>query len=318
MSSTKPTLRLGTRGSPLALAQAETAKSMLTQAHPDLATPGAVEIVAIKTTGDVEQKRRLAEIGGKGLFTKELEDALNDGRIDVAVHSMKDVPTWLPEGLDIPAILPREDPRDAWFCDKADSIAALPEGAVVGTASMRRQAQVMALRPDLKVVNFRGNLQTRLRKLRAGDVDATMLALAGLHRTGLTGQATAILSTDEILPAVAQGAIGLEVRGADKRSRELVAAVDHGPSALRVRTERACLEVLDGSCRTPIGVLAEFEDGERSLRLRALLADPEGAQVWRTERRGPVAEADSMARDAGAELRAAAGKAFFEALADLF
>jgi len=319
MSTRSPVLRLGTRGSPLALAQAETAKARLAAAHPELADADAVEIVVIKTTGDIEQKRRLAEIGGKGLFTKELEDALHDGRIDVAVHSMKDVPTWLPAGLAIAAILPREDPRDAWFCNACDSIRGLPQGAVVGTASLRRQAQVLALRSDLTVVNFRGNLGTRLRKLAEGEVDATMLALAGLRRMGMADRATAVLDTDEMLPAVGQGAIGLEVRADDSRARELVAAIDDPPSALRVQAERACLDVLDGSCRTPIGVLCEASDDPmREVRLRALVAAPDGSRCWRAERRGTAAEAEALARDAGHELRAAAGDAFFEALADLF
>jgi hydroxymethylbilane synthase len=319
MSDSHAPLRLGTRGSPLALAQAEQTKRLLAAAHPDLAAEDAIEIVVIKTTGDVEQKRRLAEIGGKGLFTKELEDALRDGRCDVAVHSMKDVPTWLPEGLEIPAILEREDHRDAWFCDKARSVAELPEGAVVGTASLRRQAQLMALRPDLQVINFRGNVQTRMRKLAEGEVDATLLAMAGLRRMGMQDQATAVLSPDELLPAVAQGAIGLEIRSDDARARDVLAPLDHGESHLRVRAERACLEVLDGSCRTPIGVLAELDGGaDGRIRLRALVAEPDGSQAWRTERTGPAADADALARDAGAELRAAAGEGFFERLADLF
>jgi hydroxymethylbilane synthase len=319
MADSHAPLRLGTRGSPLALAQAEQTKRLLAEAHPALAGEDAIEIVVIKTTGDVEQKRRLAEIGGKGLFTKELEDALRDGRCDVAVHSMKDVPTWLPEGLEIPAILEREDHRDAWFCDKAASVAELPDGAVVGTASLRRQAQLMALRPDLQVVNFRGNVQTRMRKLAEGEVDATLLAMAGLRRMGMQDQATAVLSPDELLPAVAQGAIGLEIRSDDARTRDLLAPLDHGESHLRVRAERACLEVLDGSCRTPIGVLAELDGGTQGqIRLRALVAEPDGSAAWRTERTGPAADADALARDAGAELRAAAGEAFFERLADLF
>jgi hydroxymethylbilane synthase len=319
MTDAPTRLRLGTRGSPLALAQAEEAKRRLEAAHPALAAEGGIEIIVVKTTGDIEQKRRLAEIGGKGLFTKELEDALHDGRIDAAVHSMKDVPTWLPEGLTIPAMLPREDPRDAWFCDHGDSIAALPAGSVVGSASMRRQAQILAQRPDLKVVNFRGNLQTRLRKLHDGEVQATLLALAGLERMGMADQATAVLSTDELLPAVGQGAIGIEVRADHPAVAALIAAVDDPATSLRVHAERACLDVLDGSCRTPIGVLAEFTDtAGDEIRLRALVAAPEGDRTWRAERHGPATEAEALARDAGAELRAAAGEAFFESLADLF
>ena len=319
MAHTHRPLRLGTRGSKLALAQAYETKAKLEAAHPELAAEGRIEVVEVKTTGDIEQKRRLAEIGGKGLFTKELEDALRDRRVDVAVHSMKDVPTWLPEGLEIPAILPREDPRDAWFCDKAASISELPEGATVGTSSLRRQAQVMALRPDVSVVNFRGNLQTRLQKLREGQVDATMLALAGLRRMGIAEDATAILSTDELLPAVAQGAVGLEIRGDDEWARELIGAIDHTASRLRVVTERACLEELHGSCQTPIGVLCEYTDEARQhIRLRALLAEPDGSNAWRVERAGPLSDADALARDAGRELRGAAGEAFFERHADLF
>lgn len=318
MSTNQSRLRLGTRGSPLALAQAEEAKARLAAAWPELAAPDAIEIVVVKTTGDIEQKRRLAEIGGKGLFTKELEDALIDGRIDAAVHSMKDVPTWLPDGLAIAAMLERADPRDAWFSPHAATIADLPDGAVVGTASLRRQAQVLARRPDVTVVNFRGNLQTRLAKLRAGEVHATMLALAGLQRSGMADQATAVLSTDEMLPAVGQGAIGIEVRADDTGSRDLVAAADHGPSTLRVRAERACLEVLDGSCRTPIGVLCELSDGGAEARLRALVADPDGGRFWRGERTGPSDRAERLGRDLGGELRNAAGESFFANLADTF
>ena len=310
-------LRLGTRGSPLALAQAEEAKRRLGAAHPDLVAADAIEIVVVKTTGDIEQKRRLAEIGGKGLFTKELEDALHDGRIDAAVHSMKDVPTWLPEGLTIPAMLPRVDPRDAWFSDHGDSIAALPAGSVVGSASLRRQAQILAQRPDLKVVNFRGNLQTRLRKLREGRVQATLLAMAGLDRMGMADKATTVLATDELLPAVGQGAIGIETRRDDTATLARVAAVNHAETHRRVCAERACLDVLDGSCRTPIGVLGELTPGD-GFRLRALVAEPDGTRIWRAERTGPVGDAEALARDAGAQLRAEAGEAFFEALADLF
>jgi hydroxymethylbilane synthase len=232
---------------------------------------------------------------------------------------MKDVPTWIPEGLEIVSVLPREDPRDAWFCSRANSIAELPAGSVVGTSSLRRQAQVMAQRPDVQVVNFRGNLQTRMRKLTDGEVDATMLALAGIRRMGMAEQATAILSTDELLPAVAQGAIGLEIRADDARTRELVTAISDAPSYLRVMTERACLEELEGSCQTPIGVLAEYTDpAQQQVRLRALLAEPDGSDAWRVERSGAVSEADAMARDAGRELRAAAGEDFFRRHADLF
>ncbi len=315
-----PRLRLGTRGSPLALAQAREVRARLAAAHAELEPEAAVEIVVIKTTGDAVQDRTLAEIGGKGLFTKEIEEALLDGRIDAAVHSMKDVPTWLPEGLAIGTVLPREDPRDALFSARGDSLAALPAGAVVGTASLRRQAQVLLARPDVKVVPFRGNVQTRLRKLAEGEVDATLLAVAGLKRLGLAERITAVLEPEVMLPAVAQGAIGVETRADDGDTRGFLEALNDRTSALRVAAERACLEVLDGSCRTPIAALAETvgaesgEDGEE-IRLRALVCMPDGSEAHRAERRGTIADAVALGRDAGAELRAAAGPAFFAALA---
>ena len=311
--SSKARLRLGTRGSPLALAQAQEVRGRLAAAHDELAAEGALEIVVIKTSGDKIQDRTLAEIGGKGLFTKEIEDALLQGAIDVAVHSMKDVPTWLPEGLAITAVLPREDPRDAFFSNRGARLADLPAGAVVGTASLRRQAQVLMARPDLKVVPLRGNVGTRLRKLAEGQADATLLAMAGLKRLGEAGRVTAPLEPEEMLPAVAQGAIGLEARVADERTGAWLAALDHRETAARVGAERACLEVLDGSCRTPIAALAELEGAE--LRLRALVAMPDGSRAHRAERRGPAADAEALGRDAGAELRGAAGPAFFAALA---
>ncbi len=315
-----PRLRLGTRGSPLALAQAREVRARLAAAHAELEPEAAVEIVVITTTGDTVQDRTLAEIGGKGLFTKEIEEALLEGRIDAAVHSMKDVPTWLPEGLAIAAVLPREDPRDALFSARGDSLAALPAGAVVGTASLRRQAQVLLARPDVKVVPFRGNVQTRLRKLAEGEVDATLLAVAGLKRLGLAERITTVLEPEVMLPAVAQGAIGVETRADDADTHGFLEALNDRISALRVAAERACLEVLDGSCRTPIAAFAEIagaETGEDSgeMRLRALVCLPDGSAAHRTERRGTIADAVALGRDAGAELRAAAGPAFFAALA---
>ncbi|MDX1711079.1 MAG: hydroxymethylbilane synthase [Rhodovibrionaceae bacterium] len=316
--STTPMIRLGTRGSRLALLQAEEVRRRLTAANPELAVEGAVEVVVIRTTGDRVTDRALAEIGGKGLFTKEIEEALADGRIDAAVHSMKDVPTWIPDGMALAAILPREDVRDAYFSPHGPTLLDLPAGAVVGSASLRRQAQVLAARPDVQVSILRGNVETRLRKLAAGEVDATLLAVAGLNRLGLAERIESRLDPQDMLPAVAQGAIGLEIRADDARTRDLVAPLDHQESALCVLAERACLEVLDGSCRTPIGVLAELEDGGDSLRLRALLAEPDGSRLWRSERRGAPRDAVELARDAGRELRAAAGEDFFERLADLF
>ena len=309
-------IRLGSRGSPLALAQAEEVRRRLAAAHPDLAAPGAVAITVIRTTGDRVRDRPLADIGGKGLFTKEIEQALADGHIDAAVHSMKDVPTWLPEEFEIAAILPREDPRDAFFSEKAQDLKALPSGAVVGTASLRRQAQVLALRADLKVTMLRGNVETRLRKLRDGEVDATLLAVAGLNRLEMAREATALLSPEEMLPAAGQGAIGLEMRRHDRQTKAWLEALDDSKSHGQVVAERACLAVLDGSCRTPIGVLAETDD-EAGLRLRALVASPDGEKLFRTEHRGASADALSLGQEAGQELRSRAGKDFFDALAEL-
>jgi hydroxymethylbilane synthase len=307
-------LRIGTRGSPLALAQAHEVRDRLAARFDELASDGAVEIVVIKTTGDRIQDRTLADAGGKGLFTKEIEEALLDGRIDAAVHSMKDVPTWLPNGLGITAVLPREDPRDAVFSARGGGLGDLPAGAVVGTASLRRQAQVLLARPDLKVAPLRGNVQTRLRKLAEGEVDATLLALAGLRRLGEAARASAVLSPEEMLPAVAQGAIGVETRLDDARTCDWMRGIDDPASALRVTAERACLEVLDGSCRTPIAGLAEISESGAEMSLRALVCLPDGTEAHRATRQGAPDDAARLGREAGEELRAAAGPAFFAAL----
>ena len=312
MSARAP-LRIGTRGSPLARYQAGAVRDALVAAHAHLAEPGALEITIIRTTGDAVRDRTLADIGGKGLFTKEIEQALLDGAVDMAVHSMKDVPTWLPDGLAIPCLLAREDPRDALVAGGVASISALAQGAVVGTSSVRRQAQLLSKRPDLEVVLFRGNVGTRLRKFRAGEVDATLLALAGLRRLALVDEAGAVpLDPAEMLPAVGQGAIGVECRAGDDRVRELLAPLDHAPTATAIAAERALLAALDGSCRTPIAGLGEL-DGAGGLRLRALVARPDGSAVHTTERRGPVSEAVALGADAGRELRVAAGPGFFDA-----
>ena len=304
-----PVLRIGSRGSPLALAQVEQVKARLAGAWPELAERGAVAVEIIRTTGDRIQDRPLSEAGGKGLFTKEIEEALLAGTIDLAVHSMKDMPTVIPDGLEIACLLPHEDPRDALIAGVA-SLAELPQGAVVGTSSLRRKAQVLARRRDLKVVDFRGNVDTRLRKLERGEVQATLLALAGLKRLGLEGRASAVLSTEEMLPAVAQGAIGIETRIGDTRLRAILAPLHHAPTARAVTAERALLGVLDGSCRTPIAALAVGRTFGR-LRLDALIATTDGSQVLRTAREGPEADAAEMGRDAGEELRRDGGPGFF-------
>lgn len=305
-------IRIGTRGSPLALAQAHMVRNALMAAHAHL-TAAAVEIVVISTQGDRILDRPLAEIGGKGLFTEEIEAGLLKGSIDLAVHSLKDMPAKLPPGLDLIAMLEREDPRDAFLSPKAARLMDLPEGAVVGTASLRRQAQVRMLRPDLRVVSFRGNVQTRLKKLADGQVDATLLALAGLKRLGMAHVAQEILQPAQMLPAVAQGIITVEGRADDERIRALIAPLDHRPSHLCALAERALLARLDGSCRTPIAALATL-DGD-TLRLRARLLSPDGRQCFETSRDGAAADAVRLGDDAGQELRAQAGEDFFARLA---
>ena len=314
MSANHQPVRIGTRGSPLALVQARMVRDGLAMAHPDLRGADDIQIVPIKTTGDAVQDRKLMEIGGKGLFTKEIEEALLDGRIDCAVHSMKDMPTWLPDGLVIGAMLAREDARDALLARTGKRIAELPRGATVGTASLRRQAQLLALRPDLQVVALRGNVETRLRKLAAGEADATLLAVAGLKRLGLLDRAAAIIDSGEILPAVGQGAIGIEMRAGDARLRALLAPLDHPATTRCVTAERACLAELDGSCHTPIAAYAELAADGRSLRLRSLIALPDGTAVHRDEREGSAADPVALGRAAGRLLKAAAEPAFFAAV----
>ena len=312
MATTLPSpdqpLKIGTRGSPLALAQAHETRARLMAAHglPE----AAFEIAVIKTTGDRVTDRPLAEIGGKGLFTKEIEEALLAGAIDIAVHSMKDMPTILPAGLAIACLLPREDVRDAFVSLTHANLAAMPEGAVVGTSSLRRRAQLLNRRPDLRVVEFRGNVQTRLRKLADGVAEATFLACAGLHRLGRAEAIRAAISPDEMLPAIAQGAIGIEARGDNAAAEALLAPIHHAPTATRLAAERAFLAALDGSCRTPIGGLAEIT-GE-DLRFRGEIIRPDGSERLATERRGPLADAAAMGTDAAEELRARAGPGFFE------
>lgn len=302
-------LRIGTRGSPLALAQAIETRDRLAAAFPELAGEGAIAIVTFKTEGDRILDRTLSAAGGKGLFTKEIEQALLDGTVDLAVHSMKDVPTSLPDGLTITAYLPREDHRDAWFSPKAASLDALPAGSVVGTASLRRQAIVLMRRPDLKVVPFRGNVQTRLRKLEEGLVDATLLALAGLNRLGLADRATGILSEEQMLPAVAQGAIGIETRIGDDRTNAYIRTLNCPETELRVVAERGVLATLDGSCRTPIAALAQI-NGD-AISLKALVIRPDGQQWFTTGRTGHKADAHAMGIDAGQELKSRLPAAFF-------
>ncbi|MBC7952057.1 MAG: hydroxymethylbilane synthase [Rhodospirillaceae bacterium] len=305
-----PLLTIGTRGSPLALAQTHETRDRLAAAWPELAAEGAIAIQIIQTTGDLVQNRPLAEIGGKGLFTKELDESMMEGRIDLAVHSMKDVPTSLPDGIVLPCILPREDVRDAFLSLTAKSLADLPAGAVIGSASLRRASQILHKRPDLKVVNFRGNVQSRLRKLSEGVVDATLLAMAGLNRLGLSQHATCALETDDMLPAVAQGAIGITCRADDAQAHKYLAALNHPESMIRITAERAFLLTLDGSCRTPIAALAEL-DGD-NISFRGLIISPDGVTVHATSRQGKASDAAAMGKDAGEEMLKVAGPGFFD------
>ena len=305
--SPAPLLRIGTRGSPLALAQAHELRARLAAAL--AVAPDAIAIHVIKTTGDMIQNRPLVDIGGKGLFTKEIEQALLDRAIDVAVHSAKDIPAVLPDGLMLAACLPREDARDAFISRKAATLMGLADGAVVGTASPRRQALVKRLRRDLAVVPFRGNVETRLKKLDAGEVDATLLAMAGLKRLGLAAAATAPLDLDDFLPAVGQGVIALETRIDDDATRVRLAAIDDADAATALAAERAFLAVLEGSCRTPIAGHARIVAG--ALRFRGLIARPDGSASFDAERFGGIADAASLGHDAGRELRERAGAGFF-------
>jgi hydroxymethylbilane synthase len=301
-------LRIGSRGSPLALAQAREVTARLAAAAAAL-DPDRIEVKVFRTTGDVLVDRPLADAGGKGLFTKEIEEALLAGAIDLAVHSSKDLPTFLPTGLNIAGFLPREDPRDVFISHKAKTLADLPPGARVGSASPRRQAMIKRLRPDLSVVVLRGNVETRLRKLDSGEVDATLLAAAGLKRLGLLSAATAILDVDEFLPAVGQGAIAIETRTDDHKTRSLVATVDDADTATALAAERAFLAILDGSCRTPIGGHAQVS--RDSVRFRGMILKPDGSEALEVEREGPRASAADLGADAGRELRDRAGPDFF-------
>jgi hydroxymethylbilane synthase len=305
-------IRIGTRGSKLALAQAYELRDRLIRAHG--LDEDDFEMVIIKTSGDIIQDRPLSEVGGKGLFTKEIEEALLDGGIDLAVHSMKDMPTKLPDGLGIPCYLPREDVRDAFISLRVGSLAALPKNAVLGTSSLRRQAQVKRLRPDLKVITYRGNVDTRLRKLEEGVADATLLAFAGLKRLGLEERVTALIETDDMLPAVAQGAIGVETREGDERMAGLLAALNDADTTTCVACERAFLAVLDGSCRTPIAGLAELTAGG-GLRFRGEILTPDGRQRYHTEISGARTDSAAIGEEAARALLGKAGPDFFAAVA---
>ncbi|MDP0927484.1 hydroxymethylbilane synthase [Paracoccus onubensis] len=303
-------LKIGTRGSKLALAQAYELRARVMAAH-DLPAE-AFEIVVIRTTGDRVTDRPLKEIGGKGLFTKEIEEALAEGGIDIAVHSMKDMPTVQPDGMVIDCLLPREDARDAFVSPHVGSIVELPEGAVVGSSSLRRRAQLAHRRPDLRLVEFRGNVQTRLQKLEDGVAVATFLAMAGLSRLDMLHVARSPIDPAEMLPAVAQGAIGIERRSDDDGIAALLRPVNDVETAQRVAAERAFLARLDGSCQTPIAGYAELQ-GTR-LSLRGEILRPDGSQALAGTREGEIADGPAMGRDLAEELLTRAGQGFFDHL----
>jgi hydroxymethylbilane synthase len=294
-----PRLKIGTRGSPLALAQARETRARLMAAHG--IAENQIEIVTITTTGDRIRDRPLSEIGGKGLFTKEIEEALLSGDIHLAVHSMKDMPAQLPGGLTIAALLPREDARDAFLSPVANTIVNLPEAAIVGSSSVRRSAQLSRLRSDLRVVQFRGNVETRLRKLADGVAQATILAAAGLNRLGLAQHITSLIPIDQMLPAVAQGAIGVEIREEDTKTRTLLAAINHHETEIVVTCERAFLAALDGSCRTPLAGHATISNNIVSFHGQALTND--GTHCFEATRRGAPADAARLGAEAGQEVK---------------
>lgn len=301
-------LKIGTRGSPLALAQAYETRQRLCQAF-DL-DESAFEIIVIKTTGDKVLDRPLKEIGGKGLFTREIEEDMLSGKIDIAVHSMKDMPVLQPVGLLLDTYLPREDVRDAFVSDTFDGIADLPAGTVVGTSSLRRKAQLQNKRPDLKVVEFRGNVQTRLKKLADGVASCTFLAMAGLNRLDMAHVAKSAVAVEDMLPAVAQGAIGIERRESDLNTAGLLEAIHDTPTGQRLSAERAFLKELDGSCETPIAGLAELQGGQ--IHLRGEVLRPDGSEAINDHATAPIEDAAILGQELAQKLLAKAGEGFFD------
>jgi hydroxymethylbilane synthase len=302
------TLKIGTRGSPLALAQAHETQARLMEAHGMPAE--AFEVVVISTSGDRIQDRPLSEAGGKGLFTKEIEEALLAGTIDIAVHSSKDMPTVLPDGLELSAFLPREDARDAFIGKAVKRIVDLPQGAKVGSSSLRRQALIRRMRPDLDVVMFRGNVQTRLRKLEEGVAEGTILAYAGLKRLGLGHVVTDLMPLDAFPPAPGQGAIGIETRIGDSAVEQMLSAIHDVPTGQALACERAFLAALDGSCRTPIAGYATISGGK--LVFAGLIISPDGKQSHEVKAEGLALDAADIGTDAARMVRVKAGETFFD------
>eukprot|EP01031_Cornospumella_fuschlensis_P039783 gene39783-48437_t len=312
MQDGQPIVRIGTRGSPLALAQAYETKRLLGLHFPELAREGAIEIRKIMTKGDSILNQALSEIGGKGLFTKELDTALLENEVDICVHSMKDVPTWLPDGTVLPCNLVREETNDVFISKKYKSLSDVPNGSIIGSASLRRQAQLLAKNPTLQVVNFRGNVQTRLKKIENDVVDATLLALAGLKRLGMHElvEQSQVITWEDMLPAVAQGAIGIQCRSDDKNALSLLAALNHADTKAAVDCERAFLGTLDGNCRTPIAGQAKIVNGK--LVFQGLISKPDGSDMIRVAMDGEVKDAAALGHKAGNEIRRIAGDKFAE------
>ena len=307
-------IKIGTRGSPLALVQARAVKTKLLEAHSDL-DEGQIEIRVIKTSGDRILDRHLMTAGGKGLFTKEIEEALLQGDINCAVHSSKDMPTKLPEGLYLSTFLPREDPRDAFISRKFSHFLDLPRNAIVGTASLRRRAQALKVRPDLKIVTFRGNVQTRLKKLEAGEADATFLALSGLNRLGMADIATEKLPLADFLPAPAQGAVTVEIREGDEAMAAWLGPLHCEKTAIEVAAERAFLAALDGSCRTPLAAHAALHQNE--ILMHGQLFSLDGTQVFErhASAKGNLNAAAQLGAEVGGQIKDEAGTDFFTRLA---
>jgi hydroxymethylbilane synthase len=301
------TIKIGTRSSQLALAQAVEVKQRLMSAHGDNTIK--VEIVEISTKGDRILDRALSEIGGKGLFTEEIEQQLLAGDVDIAVHSTKDMPTALPEGLELSCFLPREAPADVFISNKASSIKELPQGAVIGSASLRRQALIRRMRPDIKVITFRGNVQTRLRKLKEGQVDATLLAQAGLNRLNMQDIITSILPVDSFPPAPGQGVICIESREGDDAIKNLLSPLNDADTVIALGAERSFLATLDGSCRTPLAGYAYLESGQ--LQFHGMILSPDGQEMFETYRSSNPDNAQKIGKEAALELREQAGETFF-------
>lgn len=304
-------LSIGTRGSPLALQQANDVKEKLLSAHGGLSADD-IKIVVIKTTGDMVQDRPLMEIGGKGLFTKEIEDQLLSGDIDIAVHSSKDMPTQLPKGLVLSHFLERVDPRDAFIAKNAKTLFDLPEGARLGTASLRRKAQALHLRPDLNIVSLRGNVDTRIKKIAEGEVDATFLAMSGIERLEKADDVSSIMDLDNMLPAPAQGAVGLEIKEGNEEIKALLDAINHLETEISVRAERAFLKVLDGNCRTPIAALAGFD--EDILCLEGKVFSLDGQTVFEAGLEGDKSDPEALGEAVGKIILESAGQEFFDNL----